>query len=235
MKFEESSVIITGANRSIGLSAARIFAQRTKHPLVLIARDKEKLAAAEKLCRRDGAENVRTVSVDLRDAAAVSRIDFSAMNPGILINNAGQFLFKPLENTSPDEFTEQFRTNVLTAFNITGAVLPLLKKQERALIVNICSKDALAGNGQSGAYSMSKHALLGYTRSLRQELLSSNIAVTALNLGQTFSDSWAGVDINPDRLANPADVGELLVALSALSPRSVAEEIMLMPAGGPVS
>ena len=82
---------------------------------------------------------------------------------------------------------------------------------------------------------MSKHALLGYTRSLRQELLDTNIAVSAINLGQTFSTSWEGVEIDPQVLIDPEDVGKLILGLSHLSPRSVAEEIILMPQGGETS
>jgi short-subunit dehydrogenase len=82
---------------------------------------------------------------------------------------------------------------------------------------------------------MSKHALLGYTRSLRKELMKTNIAVTAINLGQTYSTSWHDVDIDPAKLIDPEDVGKLIIALSELSPRSIAEEITLMPQGGEVA
>jgi len=121
------------------------------------------------------------------------------------------------------------------AFNMTQSVLKSLPNQSRALIVNICSTGSLKGLGDSGAYSMSKHALLGYTRSLRKELMKTNIAVTAINLGQTYSTSWHDVDIDPAKLIDPEDVGKLIIALSELSPRSIAEEITLMPQGGEVA
>ena len=125
--------------------------------------------------------------------------------------------------------------NTFSAFNITKQVLPILKEQERGLIVNICSQASTKGYGDSGAYTMSKHALLGYTRSLRKELaINSNIAVTALNLGQTYSTSWEDVDIDPKKLIDPEDVGKLIVALSELSVQSVVEEIDMMPLGGEV-
>ena len=82
---------------------------------------------------------------------------------------------------------------------------------------------------------MSKHALLGYTRSLRKELMATNIAVSAINLGQTYSTSWHEVDIDPKKLIDPKDVGQLIVALSQLSAQSVVEEINLMPQGGEVN
>ncbi|MEX0843862.1 MAG: SDR family oxidoreductase [Balneolaceae bacterium] len=235
MSYDYSAVIITGGSKGIGLSIAKVFARETKRPLVLMARNENELKEAREICLSEGASEVEIISADITDEKALSGIDFSQFNPGILINNAGSFLFKKLRDTSKEEFEGQFKINTLGAFNLTKCVLPALEQQKRALIVNICSMGALKGLKDSGAYSMSKHALLGYTRSLRKELMKTPIAVTAINLGQTYSTSWEGVDIDPQKLIDPEDVGKLIIALSNLSPRSVAEEITLMPQGGEVS
>tara|TARA_R110002096_G_scaffold52042_3_gene135740 strand:- start:1728 stop:2441 length:714 start_codon:yes stop_codon:yes gene_type:complete len=234
MSFEQTSVLITGGSKGIGLEIAKVFARSTKHAIVLIARNKAELEIAKLACEQEGATHVKTISVDLTDAEALSSIDFEALNPGIIVNNAGSFLFKNLQDSSTSEFESQFRINTLGAFNISQTVLPSLRKQDRALIVNICSQASLKGYGDSGAYTMSKHALLGYTRSLRKELMDTNIAVSAINLGQTYSTSWHEVDIDPKKLIDPKDVGQLIVALSQLSAQSVVEEINLMPQGGEV-
>lgn len=235
MKFEESSVIISGGSKGIGLSIAKVFARQTKRPLVLIARNEQELQQAKGECIDEGAQQVEILSADITNDEVLSKINFSLYNPGILVNNAGSFLFKRLKETSQEEFNSQFQLNALGAFNLTKTVLPELEKGERALIVNISSMGALKGLGGSGAYSMSKHALLGYTRSLRKELKKTVVAVTAINLGQTYSTSWHDVDIDPNKLIDPEDVGKLIIFLSELSPRSVAEEIILMPQGGEVS
>jgi len=235
MSFKNSSVIITGGSKGIGLSIAKIFAQKTDHKLVLLARNVDDLEQAKKQCLKWGAEEVEIISADLTSEEEISRIDFKSLNPGILINNAGVFLFKNLSNTSSEEFDRQYRLNTFSVFNLTKQVLPILKEKERALIVNICSQASLKGYGDSGAYTMSKHALLGYTRSLRKELTDSKIGVSAINLGQTYSTSWKDVDIDPKKLIDPEDVGRLIVSLSELSPQSVVEEINLMPQGGEVN
>lgn len=232
MSFENASVIITGGSKGIGLSIAKVFARETNRRLVLISRNYEDLQQAKQECIAEGAKGVEILVADLTKTDALKEMDFDSLNPGILINNAGSFLFKPLAKTSLEEFENQFKINTLGAFTTTQAVLPAFKKQERALIVNICSQASLKGYAHSGAYTMSKHALIGYTRSLRQELLDSKIAVTAINLGQTYSTSWEGVDVDPNDLIDPDDVGKLILGLSNLSPRSVAEEIILMPQGG---
>lgn len=235
MDSEQKAVIITGGSKGIGLAIAKVFARQTQRSIVLIARNKDELAEAKEVCLQEGASKVDIVSADITNPDEVSAINFEAFDPGILINNAGSFLFKKLHETSIKEFESQFQVNTLGAFNMTQSVLNSLPQQSRTLIVNICSMGSLKGLGDSGAYSMSKHALLGYTRSLRKELKKTNIAVTAINLGQTYSTSWHGVDIDPNKLIDPEDVGKLIIAISDLSPRSVAEEITLMPQGGEVA
>lgn len=235
MVFEQTSVIITGGSKGIGLSIAKVFARQTDRPIVLVARNETDLQKAKKECLQEGAKEVTIISVDLTDEATLADIDFESLNPGILVNNAGVFLFKKLGDTNSTEFDRQYRLNTFSTFNMTKAVLPALHTQERGLVVNICSQASLKGYGDSGAYTMSKHALLGYTRSLRKELMNSKIAISAINLGQTYSTSWEEVDIDPKKLIDPEDVGILIVALSGLSARSVAEEINLMPQGGEVN
>lgn len=235
MKFDELSVVITGGSKGIGLAIAKVFSENTNRPLVLIARDETDLQTAKSQCLKWGANKVDTISADLTSESVINSIDFSKYNPGILINNAGSFLFKKLDDSTSEEFSHQFKLNTLSAFTITKEILPTLKQQQRALIVNICSQASLKGYGDSGAYTMSKHALLGYTRSLRKELMNSHVAVSAINLGQTYSTSWKDVDIDPTKLIHPEDVGKIILSLSQLSSQSVAEEINLMPQGGEVN
>lgn len=236
MDYVSSSVVITGASRGIGRAIAVAFAASTGRPLILISRSLEGLQKTEKQCLDAGASKVHIISCDLTDEKATldMAIPDGYQAPGILINNAGSFLISSLQETAYDDFMDQIQANLFSAVHTTRRFLPGLKELDRALIVNICSVGALIGLKESGAYSASKHALLGYTRSLRKELLNSNIGVTAINLGQTQSSSWEGSDMNPMRLIDARDVGELIVTLSKLSNRTLAEEILLKPQHGPV-
>lgn len=204
--------------------------------MVLIARSKEGLNKTRELCLEAGASKVAAITCNLTNEIEVSEIslpgDFPI--PGIIINNAGSYLYKTLADTDSSEFLEQIQTNLFSAVYVTDRFLKDLKSRERGIIMNICSVGALEGLKESGAYASSKHALLGYTRSLRKELMQSNIAITAINLGQTKSTSWESSDVNPLLLIDPDDIGKLLVSLSELSPRTVAEEIILKPQGGRV-
>lgn len=233
-EFRKSTVVITGASRGIGKRIALGFAQLTDHALFLIARDKSLLEETEQECIEAGCELIESAVCDLTDPKQIEILKLPGRLPhiGILINNAGTFLLKPLSETTPEEFRDQWDINAFAPFLLTRKLLPILKKHERGLIVNICSMSALKGNSHSGAYASSKHALLGYSRSLRLELTNSNIAVTAINLGQTMSTSWEGIEVDPSELIDPDDVASLIITLSRMSPRTVAEEIILKPQKG---
>ena len=234
--YTDSSILITGASRGIGRVIATTFARETDHPLILVARSEPDLEKTMKLCEEAGSEKTCLISCDLTDGAAVDKLELPTdfPPPGVLINNAGSYLLRSLEQTSYKDFLNQVKDNLFSAVHIIDRFLPNLKKVDRGLIINICSSGALEGLAESGAYASSKHALLGYTRSLRKELLNTKIGVTALNLGQTQSTSWEGSDIDPDKLIDPKDVAQLLVAISELSPRSVVEEIIMNPQHGRV-
>ena len=237
MSYQTSSVIITGASQGIGRSISISFAAQTSRPLLLLARNAKNLEKTAELCREAGSKQVAllvcdaTSPSDLRQLVLPKRFP----EPGIIVNNAGSYLYKKLEDTTNDEFQNQIDINLFTAVNVVQRFLPALKTLDRALIVNICSVASLKGYGDSGAYSAAKHAVLGYTRSLREELIESNIGVTAINLGQTHSTSWAESDMSPAKLIDPIDVANLIVAISKMSPQSVVEEISIQPQHGRVS
>jgi short-subunit dehydrogenase len=236
MTFDQQPVLITGASQGIGRSIAIAFASETSRPLILMARNFENLSETKKLCEAEGNQRIELIACDAADANAVESIELPAdlPEPSLLINNAGSYLYKPLETTTEEEFRHQIDVNLFTAVNVTSRFLPSLKERERGLIINISSVGATRGLAESGAYSAAKHALLGYTRSLRKELLGTNVGVTALNLGQTHSPSWSGSSVSPIDLIDPKDVAALIIAISGLSPRSVVEELLLQPQHGKV-
>lgn len=234
MSYSTATAVITGASKGIGRNIALAFSRQKKRPLLLIARSIQDLKTVKDECLEAGAPMVEIVSCDLTDADEVEALTIpeNLPPPAILVNNAGTFLLKKLTDTSLQEFEEQWAINTKAPFLLTSKLLPWIKQNDRGLIVTISSVGALSGQEKSGAYSSSKHAVLGWSRSLRKELAPNRIAVTAINLGQTMSTSWKGVDVDPHELNDPEDVGHLIVALSHLSVRTVAEEITLRPIGG---
>ncbi|MGF1671862.1 MAG: SDR family NAD(P)-dependent oxidoreductase [Balneolaceae bacterium] len=236
IRYSDASVVITGASGGIGRHIALAFAEKTNRPLILISRSKKGLDKTAHMAKQAGGEQVVSIPCDASDLHQVNSIqlteNFAA--PGIIINNAGDFLLKPLQQTTSKEFHDQFESNFFTAVNITNRFLPALKKMDRGLIVNICSVSALYGLAHSGAYSSAKHALLGYSRSLRVELMETNIGITAINLGQTESPSWKESEIDKDLLIDPDDVASIILTLTQLSKRTLVEELIIQPQHGQV-
>lgn len=236
MSYNEASVLITGASQGIGRSIAITFAATTRRPLILLARNLENLEETRELCDQAGAESVTLLACDATDEKQVNalKLDSRLPKPGIIINNAGGYLYKKLGETTQEEFHHQINVNLFTAVNIVNRFRKDLESMDRALILNICSVGSLTGLADSGAYASAKHALLGYTRSLRQELKHTDVGVTAINLGQTHSPSWDESSMSPERLINPTDVASLIVTLTQFSPRSIVEEVTIKPQHGRV-
>jgi short-subunit dehydrogenase len=237
MIYKHSSVLITGASQGIGRSIAITFAATTTRPILLLARSEDKLNETKDLCEKAGAADVACLVCDATSETQLADLSIpeDIPAPGIIVNNAGSYLYKKVTETSSEEYQKQIDLNLFTAVNVVNRFLPGLREFDRSLILNVCSVGALQGLAESGAYSSAKHALLGYTRSLRDELKETDIGVTAINLGQTHSPSWDESTMSPEKLINPSDVSALIVQMTELSPRTLVEEITIQPQHGRVA
>lgn len=233
---QNHSVVITGASRGIGRRIALAFARETDYALLLTSRTKAGLEETKKQCNALSDSNITIIPCDATDPEAVNAIALpdGFPSPKIVVNNAGSFLLKPLQKTNPQEFMDEVQGNLFSAVHITNRFLDDLKQKPHASIINICSVGAVEGLKDSGAYSTSKHALLGYTRSLRKELMDTKVGVTAINLGQTQSTSWEGSTVDGNLLIDPDDVANIILSLVRLSPRTVVEELLVKPQHGRV-
>ena len=96
-------------------------------------------------------------------------------------------------------------------------------------IFNMCSIASLAAYTNGGSYSISKFALLGFSKNLREELKVHHIKVTAVYPGAVMTDSWSGFDNSNNRIMVAEDVSKMILAASKLSPQAVVEDIILRP------
>ncbi|TVQ14114.1 MAG: SDR family NAD(P)-dependent oxidoreductase [Balneolaceae bacterium] len=228
----EAGIIITGASRGIGAAMALYFAKVRKNPLLLTGRNAAALEQIAARCRDAGCE-AHIMQADLTDVDALNRYRLpDGFKPAVLVNNAGAYIEKDMMSATMQDYTSQFNSNVLTAVGATNRFLPFILQNRPGLIVNICSVASLFGIERSPAYAVSKHGLLGYTRSLRKSLAGQEVGVTAINLGATASGSWDGEDRELETLIDPVDVARVADALMNLSARTVVDEILISPAVG---
>lgn len=150
----------------------------------------------------------------------------------ILFNNAGTFLPGTVLTEPEESLMLQMQTNVFSAYYFTRLLYPMLKKNERGHIFNLCSIASKKAYASGRAYAMSKFAIYGFSQCLREELKPTSIKVTSVLPGATWSGSWEGSSFGPNDMIQANDIAELVWTCSQLSKQAVVEEILIRPQGG---
>ncbi|HHM20936.1 MAG TPA: SDR family NAD(P)-dependent oxidoreductase, partial [Bacteroidetes bacterium] len=96
-------------------------------------------------------------------------------------------------------------------------------------IFNMCSIASLIAYPNGGSYTISKFALLGFSKVLREEMKDKGIKVTSILPGATWSASWAGVDLPKSRLMQPRDIARAVWCAWQMEPSAVVEDIVIRP------
>lgn len=227
------NAIITGATKGIGRALAEAMWQQG-YSLAVCARsteDLQRMADSMKPLAEDQRFLWRPTDVsvheDLQDFCAFVKEAWDVVD--VLVNNAG--IFTPGEVLTEAEGTlgMMLRINLFSAYDLTRAMMPLLLRSNGAHVFTMCSIASIMAYPNGGSYTISKYALLGFTRSLREELKPRGIKVTAVIAGATWSDSWKGVDFPKSRLMQPADIVEAVLSALRMSPAAVVEEILIRP------
>ncbi|RYY41405.1 MAG: SDR family oxidoreductase [Chitinophagaceae bacterium] len=227
------NVVITGASRGIGKAIATQFGAHG-HNLFLNARTEETLLeTAEELRTRFPNIRVESMAADLSQKAGAQLfgqwVIATAGTIDVLVNNTGTFTPGGIA-TEPDGALEHMlSTNLFSAYHVTRSLLPHMMEAKSGHIFTICSIASLAAYPNGGAYSISKFALLGFSRNLREELKPHNIKVTSVLPGAVYTDSWNGSGVAEERIMKPEDVAQLIYATTQLSYAATVEELVLRP------
>jgi len=152
----------------------------------------------------------------------------------ILVNNAGYFIPGSITTESEGTLEQMMAANLYSAYYTTRGLIDNVTVQSSAHIFNMCSIASFQAYPNGGAYSISKAALLGFSRNLREELKPKGIRVTAVMPGATRTASWNGTELPDERFMRSEDVAEAVFSAYSLSPRSVVEEILIRPQLGDI-
>jgi len=187
---KNETAIITGGSRGIGKAIALKLAREGIN-IVITGRDKDTLRRAEDEIRKTGRECLY-FSGDVRDKLHADKVVKASIEKfgtvDHLINNAGFGILKKFVDSTPEEFRDQMDVNVMGVYNFTKSVVPYMIKQGGGNIINIASlagKNSFVGGTM---YSATKHALLGFTKSLMLELREYNIRVASVCPGSVDTD-----------------------------------------------
>ncbi len=229
------NIIITGAYQGIGKAVAEAFAEdKQGHTLYVCARNEEKLLYfAKQLQARFPRSTIMAKACDLGKKEQVTAFAQWVLNfenqVDIIVNNAGQFVSGSVHNEPDGALEQMIEINLYSAYHLTRAILPGMIKMKQGHIFNICSIASFQAYNNGGAYSISKYALSGFSKNLREEMKPYGIKVTAVYPGATMTGSWAGAGIDPTRIMEAKDVASMIYTASFLSPQACVEDIILRP------
>jgi short-subunit dehydrogenase len=188
----KGTALVTGASSGIGAIYADRLAKRG-HDLILVARNKERLASLARRLTHETGRKVETVEADLASAAGLRRVeDILRSHAGIslLVNNAGAGAAGPLVASDVDKMDDMIRLNVTALTRLTYAVVPGFIARGNGTIINISSIVAIAPELLNGVYGGTKAFVLAFSHSLIHELADKGIRVQAVLPGATATEFW---------------------------------------------
>ncbi|ESU33777.1 3-ketoacyl-ACP reductase [Bacillus sp. 17376] len=218
------TALITGAGRGIGRAAAIALAKEG----VNIGMIGLTLANLEKVTSEleEYGVNVSGAVADVSDIESVQHaVEHVTEEIGpidILINNAGIAKFGGFLELEPQEWEKIIQVNLMGTYNVTRAVLPGMIERKTGDIINVASTAGQKGAPVTSAYSASKFGVLGLTESLMLEVRKHNIRVSALTPSTVATDLAIEsnlTDGNPEKVMQPEDLAELMVAQLKLNRR----------------
>ena len=227
------NVIITGATKGIGKAIAIAFAKEG-YNLALCSRTATDLDTFQaNLSKINPNIDIFTMPVDVSQKTEVLAFGEFVKSKwetvDILINNAGVFLPGELTKEADGNLEMMIETNLYSAYYLTRAIVPMMQAVKDGHIFNMCSVASFMAYPNGGSYSISKFAMLGMSKVLREEMKPYGVRVTSIMPGATWSNSWAGFDAPDDRLMKPEDIADTILSVSKLSKQSVVEEIIIRP------
>ncbi len=172
MKILNSTVLVTGANRGIGLALVEKLLEKGAAKIYATYR-----SANDRSMLQELDERVVPIHLDLGDRSLIAQLSQSVPSLDILINNAGIFSAADILEATEEQLRNDFETNFFGALAVTKALLPALKKNSSAAIANLSSIAGLASMPSFGGYSASKAAVHSMTQSLRGKLKADGISV----------------------------------------------------------
>ncbi|MHA6534656.1 SDR family NAD(P)-dependent oxidoreductase [Paenibacillus sp. BAC0078] len=217
MRLQDKVVVITGASSGIGKITAQMLSKRGAIP-ILLARSESKLK--ETAAGIPGVFGLYTC--DVTNEAEVERTFAEILATygkiDVLLNNAGYGKFAAFTEMEPQEFDDMMNVNYMGIVRCTKIVVPHMLERGGGQIVNVASIAGKIGTARSVAYTATKHAVLGFTNALRQELRKSGITVSAVNPGPIATEFF--------QTADPSGNYEKSVARIMMTPEHVSMKIV---------
>ena len=226
------SILVTGGTKGIGKAILERFGKEGFDLITCARNEKDLKSLHAELSEKFSECSVTSIRADLSKKEEV--LSFAEQVkakgiPDVLVNNTGVFLPGAIHDEPEGNFELMMNTNLYSAYYLIRAFSKDMIERKAGYIFSIGSIAGLTAYPNGGSYAISKWAMLGMTKCLREELKPYNVKVTSILPGATYTASWAGVDIPEERFMKAEDVAESVWAAYNLSPQSVVEEITIRP------
>lgn len=230
-KLQGKVAVVTGAGRGIGAAIARRFA-RASACVALVSRTRSEIASQAQQINAEGGKAlpiVGDVSNERSVEEIVRQVDAELGEIDILVNNAGVAIFKPIVETTPEEWDTMLNVNLKGVFLMTRAVLPSMMRRRAGRIINIASTASKKGYINQAAYCASKHGVLGFSKVLAMETQSYGIRVHAICPGgvDTRLVRNARDDVDFSQYMRPEEVAEVALFLATRDDIATIDEVVV--------
>lgn len=218
MELQNKVAVVTGGSKGIGKETAILLASYGAS-VAICARNQQECEEVAQLILAKYGTPVFAQTCDVGDEQAVHEFMTNVVatlgEVDILINNAGTMLMKPFPETTTAEWQTMFNINVHAPFYFSKEVVEGMKKRQSGSIVNISSIWGTKGGPDRSAYIASKHAVIGFSKALGEELKPYNVRVNAVCPGpvDTSMTDALGKDLNKTGWLQPIDVAYVIVDL----------------------
>jgi 3-oxoacyl-[acyl-carrier protein] reductase len=227
----KKTAIVTGAGRGIGRAIAIMLAEHGAH-VIAAARTKSEVDETAAMIAKRGGSALPFV-FDLADVQSIQSLFAhtieTAQGLDILINNAGIGRYGAIEDFSTEDLQNLLDVNIRGTYLCCQEAMKLMIPKESGYIINIASVVGFKGYANQSAYTASKHAIVGLTKSLAAEAQAHHIRASVINPGGTDTDLIAAArpDLDPSILMQPEDVAHTVLFLLSLSERCAIDEIYI--------
>jgi short-subunit dehydrogenase len=230
-------LVVTGGTKGIGRAIVEKFSAHGFDTIVS-ARNKNDLQSLKIDVEKRFGNLVHVFSGDMGVTSEIKEFGQFVMSLkrklDVLVNNAGYFVPGEICTEPEGQLESMINANLYSAYHLTRTLSPSLKENKDGHIFNMCSIASFKAYANGGSYAISKFAMLGLTKCLREELKPHGIRVTAIMPGATKTASWEGVDLPDSRFMKIEDVADAVYGAYALSKNSVVEEIVIRPQLGDI-
>ncbi len=231
-------IVVTGGTKGIGKAIAERFGEAGFNIAVCARKSQDLEMLKADLEKKHPAAKVYIMSADMADKKQVAAFaDFiKQINQpvDVLVNNAGYFIPGSITTEKDGALEDMMKANLYSAYYMTRGLIDQMMAAKSGHIFNMCSIASIKAYANGGSYAITKFALLGFSKCLREELKPTGIRVTAILPGATRTASWDGIDLPDERFMSVEDVAETVYAAYSLSGRSVVEEILIRPQLGDI-